>query len=76
MPTSNTDRNLLFGILALQMDFITKDALIQAINAGFWTKGRRVGKSYWSRRLYFPTLMPYSRPWLPSIWKCTRTTRR
>ena len=28
MADANTDRNLLFGILALQMDFITHDALI------------------------------------------------
>ena len=37
MPSSSqvaTDRNLLFGILALQMDFISRDALITAMNAG------------------------------------------
>ncbi len=27
MADSSADRNLLFGILALQMDFITRDAL-------------------------------------------------
>jgi hypothetical protein len=27
----SADRNLLFGILALQMDFITRDALIASI---------------------------------------------
>jgi hypothetical protein len=35
MPRRETDRNLLFGILALQMDFITRDGLIAAMNA--WT---------------------------------------
>lgn len=30
---SHADRNLLFGILALQMDFISRDALIVAMNA-------------------------------------------
>ena len=29
----STDRNLLFGILALQMDFISRDTLIEAMNA-------------------------------------------
>lgn len=29
----NADRNLLFGILALQMDFITRDQLVAAMNA-------------------------------------------
>src|SRR5207302_1883684 len=27
------DRNLLFGVLALQMDFVTRDALVAAMNA-------------------------------------------
>jgi hypothetical protein len=27
------DRNLLFGVLALQMDFIDRDALVKAMNA-------------------------------------------
>ena len=30
---SPTDRNLLFGILALQIDFISRDALIAAMHA-------------------------------------------
>ena len=29
----SVDRNLLFGILALQMDFITRDQLVAAMNA-------------------------------------------
>src|SRR4051794_26046220 len=33
------DRNLLFGILALQMDFVTRDALIAAMNA--WVLDKR-----------------------------------
>jgi hypothetical protein len=37
------DRNLLFGILALQMDFINRDALIAAMNAWVLTKGRALG---------------------------------
>ena len=33
-------RNLLFGILALQMDFITRDALVDAMNAWLVQKNR------------------------------------
>jgi serine/threonine protein kinase len=37
------DRNLLFGILALQMDFINRDALIQALNAWVRDKAQPLG---------------------------------
>jgi WD40 repeat protein/tetratricopeptide (TPR) repeat protein/tRNA A-37 threonylcarbamoyl transferase component Bud32 len=40
----NTDRNLLFGILALQLDFITRDALIAAMNAWVLDKGKSLGQ--------------------------------
>jgi hypothetical protein len=33
MSHSAADRNLLFGILALQMDFIGRDDLVAAMNA-------------------------------------------
>ena len=33
MPADHTDRNLLFGILALQNDFVTRDQLVEAMNA-------------------------------------------
>jgi tetratricopeptide (TPR) repeat protein/tRNA A-37 threonylcarbamoyl transferase component Bud32 len=38
-PRSNSDRNLLFGMLALQLDFISRDALIQALQA--WVLDKR-----------------------------------
>jgi serine/threonine protein kinase len=50
MPTSNTpprqaaDRNLLFGILALQMDFISRDALIAAMHAWVLEKAKPLGQ--------------------------------
>jgi serine/threonine-protein kinase len=50
MPTSATqprpaaDRNLLFGILALQMDFINRDALIRAMNAWVLEKVKPLGQ--------------------------------
>jgi tRNA A-37 threonylcarbamoyl transferase component Bud32 len=37
------DRNLLFGILALQMDFISRDALIVAMHAWVLDKGKPLG---------------------------------
>jgi serine/threonine-protein kinase len=39
----SADRNLLFGILALQMDFITRDALIAAMNAWVLKKDKPLG---------------------------------
>src|SRR4051794_8646732 len=33
MPDPNADRNLLFGILALQLDFVSRDNLVAAMNA-------------------------------------------
>jgi eukaryotic-like serine/threonine-protein kinase len=38
------DRNLLFGILALQMDFINRDALIQAMHAWVLEKAQPLGQ--------------------------------
>jgi serine/threonine-protein kinase len=43
-PSSNADRNLLFGILALQMDFINRDALIGAMHAWVLDKARPLGQ--------------------------------
>jgi len=46
MPASATaaDRNLLFGILAVQMNFISKDALINAMNAWVLDKQKPLGQ--------------------------------
>ncbi len=38
------DRNLLFGILALQMDFITRDQLVAAMNAWVLDKAKPLGQ--------------------------------
>jgi WD40 repeat protein/serine/threonine protein kinase len=43
MPGHAADRNLLFGILALQMDFITRDALIAAMGSWALEKHRPIG---------------------------------
>jgi tetratricopeptide (TPR) repeat protein len=39
----NPDRNLLYGILALQMDFVNRDALIAAMNAWVLAKQKPLG---------------------------------
>ncbi len=45
MPTDlSADHNLLFGVLALQMDFITRDDLIRAMQAWVLEKSKRIGK--------------------------------
>jgi hypothetical protein len=41
---SSSDRNLLFGILALQMDFISRDALIAAMHAWVLDKAKPLGQ--------------------------------
>ncbi len=40
---ANADRNLLFGILALQMDFVQCDALIAGVNAWVLHKDQPLG---------------------------------
>jgi serine/threonine protein kinase len=44
MPRPDADRNLLFGILALQMDLITRDALIAAMATWATAKHRSIGE--------------------------------
>ena len=44
MPSHQADRNLLFGIMALQMDFITRDQLVAAMNAWALEKNRPLGE--------------------------------
>src|SRR5437763_1273820 len=40
----NTDRNLLFGVLALQLNFIDRNALIAGMNAWALDKGKPLGQ--------------------------------
>src|SRR5215471_1263329 len=44
MPHAHADRNLLFGILALQMDFISRDALVAAMHAWVLDKAKPLGQ--------------------------------
>src|SRR5271155_3482715 len=43
MSDSHTDWNLLSGIVALQMDFVSRDALVTAMNAWAVNKQRSLG---------------------------------
>ncbi len=43
-PNAASDRNLLFGVLALQMDFIRRDALIAAMQAWVFDKAKPLGQ--------------------------------
>src|SRR5881227_3215473 len=44
--SASADRNLLFGILALQMDFIGRDALIRAMNGWVLEKSKSLGQIF------------------------------
>jgi eukaryotic-like serine/threonine-protein kinase len=44
MSAAHSDRNLLFGVLALQMDFISRDALVAALNSWVMEKSRPLGQ--------------------------------
>jgi hypothetical protein len=44
VPSPAADRNLLFGILALQMDFVGRDALVAAMNAWVLDKAKPLGQ--------------------------------
>lgn len=43
MANQRADQNLLFGILALQMNFITRDALIEEMHAWILDKEKMIG---------------------------------
>src|SRR5438552_1894426 len=43
MAAPSADRNLLFGILAVQLDFVSRDALIAAMNAWLLDKSKPLG---------------------------------
>jgi formylglycine-generating enzyme required for sulfatase activity/tRNA A-37 threonylcarbamoyl transferase component Bud32 len=44
MPHPAADRNLLFGVLALQMDFVRRDDLVAAMNAWVLDKAKPLGQ--------------------------------
>jgi len=44
MANANADRNLLFGILAWQMDFISRDALLAAMKTWIFDMVKPLGQ--------------------------------
>ena len=44
MSTNVTDRNMLFGMLALQMDFVDQDQLVAAMKRWVDDKSRSLGE--------------------------------
>jgi eukaryotic-like serine/threonine-protein kinase len=44
MSSANSDRNLLFGVLALQMDFLSRDALIAGLHAWVLERQKPLGE--------------------------------
>jgi hypothetical protein len=43
MSKSSADQNLLFGVLALELDFIDRDQLIQAMRGWVVNKSKSLG---------------------------------
>lgn len=43
-PRPASDQNLLFGVLALQMDFVSRDQLVEAMNAWALAKHEALGQ--------------------------------
>src|SRR5262249_43992333 len=43
-PAADAHRNLLFGVLALQMDFISREALIAAVSTWIHDKAKRLAQ--------------------------------
>jgi WD40 repeat protein/serine/threonine protein kinase len=54
MSSASSDRNLLFGVLALQMDFLDRDALIVGLHAWVLDKQRSLGDILVAQRVLNP----------------------
>src|SRR5690242_2585945 len=50
MPSPHSDRNLLFGVVALQMNFIGRDELIDAMHEWIKDKTQTLGEILLARR--------------------------
>ena len=70
------DRNLLFGILALQMNFIGRDALIAAMHAWVLDKAQAAGPDPGGRRARSRPSGSCWKPWSQSTSSSTATTPR
>ena len=68
---AHSDRNLLFGILALQMDLITRDQLVAAMNAWVLDKHKSLGAILVAQGRSIPTTVPCWSQWSPGMSKST-----
>ena len=68
-PSPCADRNLLFGILALQMDFVSRDALIAAMNAWVLDKAKSLGAILQGQGLQF-ILRVHALPYATAAAEC------
>ena len=73
---SRADRNLLFGILALQMDFITRDGLVGAMQAWVFAKEKPWANSWSSGAACRRAAKTCWKPWSKSISKPIAATCR
>ena len=76
MSEISADRNLLFGILALQMDFVSRDALIAAMNAWVLDKEQPLGAILVRKGRCVPSAVPCWSRWWTSTSASTAKTRR
>ena len=73
---SHADRNLLFGILAVQMDFVGRDALIAAMHAWILERSKPLGQILVEQQaLSLRGTISWSN-WLRSTWRLMAATRR
>jgi hypothetical protein len=75
-PFRDTAGNLLFGLLALQNSFISRDALVAAFGTWVTDKSKPLDRILLDQGHLDNTAMPCSRAWSASTSSCTATTRR
>ena len=70
----SADRNLLFGILALQMDFITRDGLVAAMNAWVLAETPAAGRAAHEQGASRPLIASCSSLWCGGTSTSTAAT--
>ena len=68
---AHSDRNLLFGIVALQMDLITRDQLVAAMNCWVLDKHKSLGAILVAQGRSIPTTVPCWSQWSPGMSRST-----
>ena len=73
---SHADRNLLFGILAVQMNFVARDALIAAMHAWVLERSKPLGRILVEQQALSPARQSSWSNWSTSTWRLTTATPR